>query len=147
LRRNNFEEYGGAAWFLVGFALLAAVLGLRYGVIEAGLLPLNCAGGAGAAPAWQCALKTVLVHTFIDQRVGWFSLATGAIAFAWSCRRLAWAGWLSGIAGLVLYSFDPAAVGALLALFVLARPRQQHRNGEQQPDQQPADGLRIGRFG
>lgn len=147
MNRNSFQEYGGTAWFLVGLVVLAAVLGLRYGVIEAGLLARDCAGGAGVAPAWQCALKSVLVHTFLDQRVGWFSLATGAIAFAWSSRRLAWAGWLSGIAGLVLYSFEPAAVGALLGLFVLARPRQQHRNGEQQPDQQPADGLRIGRLG
>lgn len=143
MSRNNFQEYGGAAWFLVGLMVLAAVLGLRYGVIEAGLMARDC---AGAAPAWQCALQAALVHTFLDQRVGWFSLATGAIAFALSCRRLAWAGWLSGIAGLVLYSFEPAAVGVLLALIVLARPRQQDRNGEQQSDQQPPDRLRIGRL-
>lgn len=124
-----------------------ALLALRYGVIEADLLPRDCSGGADAAPAWQCSLKWLLVHSFLDQRVGWLSLATGGLAFALSCRRLAWVGWLSGIAGLVLYSYDPAAVGVLLALFVLVRPREQHRQGEGQADEKPADGLGIGRLG
>lgn len=140
-------KYGGAAWAFAGVALLVSLLGLRYGVIEAGLLPRDCSGGADAAPAWQCSLTWALVQLFHEHRVGWFSLATGALAFVLSCRKLAWAGWLSGIAGLVLYSFDPAAVGALLSLFVLVRPRPQHGQGEHKTNQQPADGLRIGRLG
>lgn len=146
MSRYNFSKYGGAAWALTGAALLVALLGLRYGVIEAGLLPRDCSGGADAAPAWQCSLTWSLVQLFHEHRVGWFSLATGALGFVLSCRKLAWAGWLSGIGGLVLYSFDPAAVGALLSLFVLVRPRPQHGQGEGEADQQPADGLRIGRL-
>lgn len=119
--RINFCKYGGAVVWTAGLAMLLAVLSLRYGVIENDLLPRNCDAGAVSDPAWQCALKWGLVQTFHDQRLGWFSLACGLGAFALSCRRLAWAGWLSGIAGLVLYSYDYAAVGALSALLVLLR--------------------------
>lgn len=64
-----------------------------------------------------------------------------------ACRRLAWVGWLCGVAGLVLYSQDPAAVGALLALLVLVGTHEQDRKGKRQTDEQPADGLRIGGLG
>lgn len=147
MSRNILLKYGKAAWGLAGLALLVVVLGLRYGVVEADLLPRDCSAGTEAAGAWPCGLKWLLVQTFHDQRVGWFSLGSGVLAFALSCRRLAWAAWMSGIAGLVLYSYDPAAVGVLLGLFVLVRPRQQHRGGEDKADQKPADGLRVGRLG
>ncbi|MBR0565183.1 hypothetical protein J5J83_03510 [Azoarcus sp. L1K30] len=106
------------------------VLGLRYGAIENGLLPRDCTAAATAADL-SCSLKWALVQTFHQQRVGWFSLVCGCAAFMLSCRRLAWAGWLSGVAGLVLYSYDYAAVGGLLSLLVLLRPHQ-HRQREHQ---------------
>ena len=93
-----------------------------------------------------CTMKWLLVQTFHQQRMGWFSLACGGLAFVLSCRKLAWAGWLSGIGGLILYSYDTAAVGGLLSLLVLLRP---HKNGkgERETGEQPGDGLRVGRLG
>ncbi len=143
---NVLQECGAARIALWGGVVLAAVLGIRYGLLEAGVLPRDCS--AESASLWLCGFKTALVQSFLHQRLGWFALACGALAFALSCRRLAWWGWLAGIAGLVLYSYDYAAVGALLALLVLGRPRDgaQHGQGKAEAGQQPADGLRVGRL-
>lgn len=127
---------------LVAVAVAAATSALRFGVIESGGLPHDCT--AVDASAALCALKTALIESFLQQRLGWVSLAFGVFAFAWSARRLAWLAWVLGVAGLVLYSYDPAAVGALLALLVLLRPVQQGRSGQDEPAQQPGERLRIG---
>lgn len=105
---------------MTAVVVLAATLGIRYGLLENGLLPRDCS--ASGASALACGFKWGLVQSFLDQRLGWASLVFGAAAFALAARRLAWIGWVLGLAGLVLYSFDPAAAGALLALLVLARP-------------------------
>ncbi|TAH44220.1 MAG: hypothetical protein EYC67_13730 [Betaproteobacteria bacterium] len=86
------------------------------------------------------------MQSFLHQRLGWLSLACGVLAFANGCRRAAWGGWLLGLVGLVLYSYEPAAVGAMLSLLVLARPRREQGDGQGQAGEQPADGLRVGRF-
>lgn len=126
---NVLFKYGGRWIVITGVVVLLLVLGLRYGAIENGLLPRDCT--AADAANLSCSLKWALVQTFHQQRLGWFSLVCGGVAFMLSCRRLAWAGWLSGVAGLVLYSYDYAAVGGLLSLLVLLRPRQ-HRQREHQ---------------
>lgn len=106
---------------MAGALALAAVLAVRFGLLEAGYFPLDCTAEAAQGHEVRCAVKYVLVQTFILQRLGWVSLALGAAAFFLRGRALAWGGWLSGLAGLVLYNFDLAAVGALLSLLVLAR--------------------------
>ena len=135
-------KHGHVKIFAIGLAFLIVVLGIRYGVIENGLLPRDCAA-PGDESGMACTLKWLLVQTFHQQRMGWFSLACGGIAFMLSCRKLAWAGWLSGIGGLVLYSYDAAAVGGLLSLLVLLRPRKDGQ-GEHESGEQPGDGLRVG---
>lgn len=129
------------AVLLAGVSLLVVVLGVRYGLLENGVLPRDCL--APASPALSCAFKTTLVHSFLHQRVGWASLAFGVLAFVVGCRRAAWVGWLTGLAGLVLYSYEPAAVGAMLSLLVLARPGSQQGDAEGKADAEPADGLRV----
>ena len=131
----------------VGAAVLAAALLLRYGALEAGVFPLDCAGVSADGIGGLCAAKWLLVQSFLHERLGWLSLVLGLAAFATRRRGLAWAGWVSGIAGLVLYSFDPAAVGALLSLLVLARAASQRGRGEKQPGEQPRDGLGVGGLG
>lgn len=127
--------------------MLAVALALRYGALEAGMFPLDCGDAAAADSAALCAGKWLLVQSFIHERLGWLSLVLGVAAFASRLRSLAWGGWVSGVAGLVLYSFDPAAVGALLSLLVLARPAPQGRGGKEQAGQEPGDGLGVGRLG
>ena len=139
--RINLSKHGVAAPLLAGLVLAAIALWFRHGLLEAGLLPRDCT--LADAPWAACVFKDGLVQTFLHQRVGWVSLVAGVLAFALSCRRLAWVGWLTGVAGLVLYSYDPAAVGGLLALLVLVGTDEQGRQGEGEPDQQPGDGLRV----
>ena len=139
--RINLSKHGVAAPLLAGLVLAAIALWFRHGLLEAGLLPRDCT--LADAPWAACVFKDALVQTFLHQRVGWVSLVAGVLAFARPCRRLAWVGWLTGVAGLVLYSYDPAAVGGLLALLVLVGADEQWRQGEGEPDQQPGDGLRV----
>lgn len=143
--RINLPKHGVAAPLLLGALVAALALWFRHGLLEAGVLPRDCT--VVDAPFAACAFKDALVQTFLHQRLGWVSLGAGVLAFAFSCRRLAWAGWLSGVAGLVLYSYDPAAVGGLLALLVLIGADEQQRQGERESDQQPGNRLRVGGLG
>ncbi len=143
--RINLFKHSIAAPLLAGALTAAIALWLRHGLLEAGLLPVDCT--LVDAPAAACLFKDALVQTFLHQRLGWVSLAAGALAFALACHRLAWVGWLSGVAGLVLYSYDPAAVGGLLALLALVRADEQRRKREREPDQQPGERLGVGGLG
>jgi len=102
----------------VALGMLAVTLLLRHFVIEPAAIAHRC----DPAP-WQgaCAMRSVLILSFVNQEVGWLAFASGALATltrsAWLARVALWA----GVAGLVLYSYEPAAVGALLGLLVLAR--------------------------
>ncbi|WP_241762757.1 hypothetical protein [Aromatoleum aromaticum] len=127
--------------------LLAAVFGLRYGLLEAGAFPLDCGESLAEGLGPWCATKWLLVQSFLDQRLGWLSFACGVAAFVLRYRPLAWGGWFGGLAGLVLYSFDPSAVGALLSLLVLARSGPQRRRGEEEASEEPDRGLRVQRLG
>lgn len=127
--------------------MLAVALGLRYGALEAGVFPLDCGGAIADGLDGLCAAKWILVQSFIHQRLGWLSLLLGLLAFATRRRSFAWGGWLTGLAGLVLYSFDPAAIGALLSLLVLARSGAQRRGGQEETGDEPRDRLRVRRLG
>lgn len=126
MKRNVLREYGdAAAWLASGLVVLIAASWLRYGVLEAGLFPLDCGITLAQSDGAPCVTKWILVQSFLHQRLGWVSLAAGLAAFVLQRRVPAWIGWLTGIAGLVLYNVDYAAVGAMLSLLVLvARPQQ-----------------------
>jgi hypothetical protein len=148
VRRNILQECGGAAFVLATLVVLVAVLWLRYGLLEAGVLPRDCGGSVAEGLAGLCGVKWALVQAFIDQRLGWAALGCGMLAFAAGYRPAAWAGWLCGVAGLVLYSFDPAAVGAMLALLTLGRgPCGERGQAEGKSCGEPGQRLRVGRFG
>jgi hypothetical protein len=69
-----------------------------------------------------CGARTALIMSFRFQEIGWAALAVGMLA---TFVRRAWLGQLAlslGLAGLVLYSYDPAVIGALLGLLVIFRP-------------------------
>ncbi|HLS55530.1 MAG TPA: hypothetical protein VK052_05615 [Zeimonas sp.] len=102
---------------------LAIALILRHAVVE----PAAVAHACDPAPwAGWCAARTLLVYGFATQGIGWLSLAAGVLATLRRPRRIAQLAIAqlaiaAGSAGLVLYSFEPAAAGALLGLMVLVR--------------------------
>ncbi len=114
---NNSGKYGVAAILLSALLVLASAWGVRHGLLENGLLPRDCT--LPDAHGGLCLFKTVLVESFLHQRMGWFSLACGGLAFVLGRRWLAWAGWLSGLAGLVRLWW-----GLWVLLMVLALPRR-----------------------
>ena len=122
MRPNSLGKHGVTSIVLSGLLVLGLAYAVRHGMLENGVLPRDCS--VPEAQGALCVFKMALVQSFLHQRLGWFSLTCAALAFVLGCRRLAWAGWLSGLAGLVFYSYDPAAVGSLMSLFVLARPRK-----------------------
>jgi hypothetical protein len=98
--------------------VLAAALVLRHAVVE----PAAIAHACEPAP-WSgwCAGRTLLIYAFSTQGIGWLALVAGVLATLRRGRRSAWLTVLAGTAGLVLYSFEPSALGALLGLLVLVR--------------------------
>lgn len=106
-------------------AVLAAVFVLRYWMLEGGGFPSDCE--SADAPAFACSAKWLLVQSFQHQRLGWLSLALALAAFVFERRALAFTGWLTALAGLVLYNYDYAGVAAMMSLLILARtaPKKQ----------------------
>ena len=117
--------------FLSASLLCLMFMVLRFGVIENGLLPRDC-GPNGSDSGLSCGLTWLLTQSFHAQRLGIVALAFGVLGFLAGLRSCGWIAWLTGVAGLVLYSPDYAAVGALLGLFTLLRatppvPRRENR--------------------
>lgn len=107
--------------FLLPLLALAAAVALRLYAIE----PSHIGHACDPAP-WSgwCGARTALIMTFRFQELGWAALAVGLVA---TFVRRAWLGQLAlalGLAGLVLYSYEPAVVGALLGTLVMLRPRR-----------------------
>ncbi len=99
------------------FYLLATVVRTR--LIEPDAVARLCTA-ASAGPAW-CAIRQALVMGFVHNAYGWLSVGAALLAAVTGWRGLAWAGLLAGVFGGVLYRFDPAGAGLLLAALVLAR--------------------------
>ncbi|HRD34488.1 MAG TPA: hypothetical protein PLR02_09550 [Rhodocyclaceae bacterium] len=131
---------------MLSLLVLAFALVARYGLMESGWLPAECGGSLAEGVQGWCAAKWALIQSFLHQRLGWVSLVAGVLAFAVRSKGLALVGWFTGIAGLVLYSFDYAAVGAMLSLLVLARRFVQEGGREQQSGREPGDGLGVERL-
>lgn len=146
--RNILSKWCGAPRGLAVLSLLVLAFALvaRYGLMESGWLPAECGGSLADGVQGWCAAKWALIQSFLHQRLGWVSLVTGVLAFAVRSKGLALVGWFTGIAGLVLYSFDYAAVGAMLSLLVLARRFAQEGGREQQSGREPGDGLGVERL-
>ena len=133
MKRNVLGEYGIAwPWLASGLAALLGAAWLRYGVLEAGVFPLDCGLTLAESEGTLCIAKWMLVQSFLHQRLGWVCLVAGIAAFVLQKRPLAWIGWLTGIVGLVLYNFDYAAIGGLLSLLVLVARPQQMRSAQPQ---------------
>ena len=96
-------------------ALVVALL-LRYLVVESTDLALHC-----DMHRWEgwCGVRTALVLSFFRQDLGWVALVLSLLA-CWR-QSLLMARLSLALAGLILYSYEPAAVAALVAAMLLAR--------------------------
>ena len=103
---------------LSGVAVLGLSLWARYGLIEPEGIAYACLG----SQEWNCVLRDLIVATFNRQQLGYIAVGAALLALVPRLRPLAWLAWVSGLAGLVFYCWDYAAVGAVLALLVLAHP-------------------------
>jgi hypothetical protein len=101
-------------------ALLALVVAalVRHRLIEPAAIAHLC-----DPDPWRgaCAFRSALIRLFVNQEIGALALVAGVIATFGRSARWATLGLSAGAAGLVLYSYEPAAVGALLSVLVLAR--------------------------
>lgn len=72
---------------------------------------------------WQgwCAARSLLIQTFATHGLGWASLAGAALALVTGAALPAYVALLTGMAGVVLYCYEFAAIGALIGLLVIAR--------------------------
>lgn len=120
---RRLRPLGQALPTIVAFGLALLV---RYLVVE----PAWIAHACDPAP-WSgwCAARSVLIRSFSTQALGWLSLAAGGAALlVWRSQAagratdaLAQVALAAGAAGLVLYCFEPSAVGALLGALALNR--------------------------
>ncbi|MBA3478558.1 MAG: hypothetical protein H0T52_09205 [Lautropia sp.] len=106
--------------FVLPVLVLAAAVALRVWAIE----PSHIGHACDPAP-WSgwCAARTALIMAFRFEEIGWAALSAGVAA---TILRHRWLGQLAlalGLAGLILYSYEPAVVGVLLGTLVIFRPR------------------------
>ena len=106
--------------FALPLAALAIAFALRTFAIEPSHIGHACDPGPWSG--W-CAARTALILTFRSQEIGWAALAAGVAATFWRRRWLGQVALALGLTGLVLYSYEPAVIGALLGALVLFRPQ------------------------
>ncbi|MFM1885506.1 MAG: hypothetical protein RL026_663 [Pseudomonadota bacterium] len=124
---------------LAGIAAVLATGGLtllaKYQLVEPQAVAAACEAGGG--PALACALRHAVVMLFVKNLAGTAATLLGLLATFTRSSLLAFAALCCGLASMLLYRFDAAVVGVLLALLVVARnaaavQRPQHRKGQQQ---------------
>ncbi|WP_018411322.1 hypothetical protein [Methyloversatilis thermotolerans] len=109
------------ARLMVAVALVAALaLTLRYGFMQSDALLNLCATDTRD---WRCAVRGMGPHLFMEERLGWLALAFAATAVLLRARALAMAAVLTGVAGMVLYAADQAAIAFLAGLWCLINRR------------------------
>lgn len=98
-------------------ALVVALL-LRYLVVESTDLALHC-----DMHRWEgwCGVRTALVLSFFRQDLGWVALVLSLLACWRQNLLMARLSLALAVAGLILYSYEPAAVASLVAAMLLAR--------------------------
>lgn len=109
-----------AAVLFAAGAVMAAACAVRYGLVEPADVTLAC-----ESQPWRgwCALRSLAIAAFIDQRIGAFALGAAVLATLTRWRWLAGLALAAGCAGLILYSAGLSAPAVLLAALVWVVPR------------------------
>jgi hypothetical protein len=119
---NETSKSTGTGWLWRGLLLVAIVLVgtivARYRLIEP--LPVATLCERDDAPAW-CLLRRAFVFLFAQNVAGMGAIVFGVWSTITRSRTLAFTALCFGAVGLVLYRFDSAVAGVLLAGLVIAR--------------------------
>jgi hypothetical protein len=107
-----------AALAIAGTAVVLAATA-RFTLVESPAMAAAC-----DAEPWQsgCGLRTLVIRSFVEQRIGWGALVVAVAATLMRRRDLAGLALAAGGAGAVLYAAGPSVPAALLGLLVFARP-------------------------
>ncbi|MBL8376672.1 MAG: hypothetical protein JNM79_02280 [Burkholderiales bacterium] len=108
---NLWRTWGGP--LATAFGALAVASWLRFGWIENGGLAALCSAQN------ECLIKTAVVASFTDQRVGWAALLIALVALATRRGALAYVTLALACAGLMLYGAGPAAPALWIAVLLL----------------------------
>lgn len=118
--------------FLIGALSAAAMFAIRLLIVEPDEMAKQCLG-YDMSLTWQCRLRDLAIYGFSRHLYGPISLGAALLAAIGGLRAFAAGAIVVGMAGVVLYDFDLAAIGllsgALLYLRLSAgqrRPTQQH---------------------
>lgn len=104
---------------LVAALALSLAAAARLALVE----PPGLAAACEATPfSGPCAVRSAIVQSFLEQRIGWFALVAALIALLTRRTAIAMLALVCACAGLVLYSAGPSAPAALLAALALIRP-------------------------
>ena len=106
--------------------LFAAVLaGLMFAVRVLLIEPDEVALACTQLPRlWHCQLRDLLIQGFVRNLYGYVSVLAMVIGWLSGLRVFSVLAMMAGVAGVVLYDFDLAAVGLLLAALQLMRTAQ-----------------------
>ncbi len=105
---------------LLAAALAGLMQAIRLLLIEPDEMALAC---AAAAQQWQCQLRDLAIQGFVKHLYGPISIIAALLALLGGIWLFAVLAMLAGMAGVVLYDFDLAAVGLLLSALYLVHRR------------------------
>lgn len=104
--------------FLIGAFSAAVMFAIRFFIVEPESVAQSC---LGYGVSWQCKLRDVTVYGFSRQLYGPISLTFAILSAIGGIRMFAAAAMFVGMAGVVLYDFDLAALGLLLGAVLYLR--------------------------
>ena len=124
---SEVKKSTGNGWLWRGLLVVAVVLGCtilaRYRLVEP--LPVATLCEREDGPAW-CWLRKGCVFLFAQNLAGMAAIVFGVWCTITRSRLLAFVALSFGAVGLVLYRFDSAVIGVLLAGLVIAREAAGH---------------------
>jgi len=120
-------------WLLI-LAAFGVSWWVRSQLMEQSELGFFCAGGGQTL---LCKVRWLVEKSFSHGGLGYFALFLGLLSAVTRSGLVGLLAGMVGMAGLMLYCWDYAAVGFLLGVLTLARAqfddyRTQYRNGQQQ---------------
>jgi len=121
-------------WLMI-LTMLALTFWVRSHLIEQNDLGFFCDSGGTTL---TCKIRWLIVQSFHHFGIGYFSFFLGLLAVVTRSGLVALGASVLGVAGLVLYNADYAAVGFLLGVLTLARAQLDDYRAEYRSSQQQA---------
>lgn len=103
---------------LFAAALTAVMQAIRLLLVEPDEMAQACAANA---QTWQCQLRMLAINGFARHIYGPVSVCAALLAWLGGIRLFAVLAMMAGMAGVVLYDFELAALGLMLGAMLLVR--------------------------